>query len=102
MKNYSIMKNQTWELVELPKNKVPIGRKWLYKSKFKADGSIDKYKVRLVAKGYSQKNGIDYEDTFAHVSKLDTIRISIALATKHKWKIHQLYVKSAFMNGELK
>ena len=51
----SLMKNQTWELTEFPKNKVPIGCKWLFKSKFKVDGSIDKYKARLVAKGYAQK-----------------------------------------------
>ena len=55
----SLMKNQTWELVELLENKVHIGSKWLYKSKFKIDGSIDKYKARLVAKGYSQNEGID-------------------------------------------
>jgi hypothetical protein len=61
----SLMKNHTWELVEFFENKVPIGSKWLYKSKFKADGSIDKYKERLVAKGYSQNEGIDYDDTFA-------------------------------------
>ena len=69
----SIMKNDTWELTKLPKNKVPIGCKWLYKTKFNADGSIDKYKAILVAKGYSQWEGIDYEDTFAPVAKLNTI-----------------------------
>eukprot|EP00253_Pinus_taeda_P023259 PITA_23259 len=93
-----VMKNETWELT----NKVLIGSKWLYKTKFDADGRIDKYKARLVAKGYSQKEGIDYEDTFAPVAKMNTIIIMIALATKYDWKLHQLDVKSAFLNGDLK
>ena len=98
----SLMKNQTWELVQLFENKVPIGRKWLYKSKFKADGRIDKLKARLVAKGYPQQEGIYYEDTFALVAKLNTIRVLISLATKRNWNIHQLDVKFAFLNGYLK
>lgn len=98
----SILKNKTWDLVELPKGKQPISCKWLYKPKFKTDGSIDKNKARLVARGYSQKEGIDYEETFAPIAKLNTIITLISLATKHHWMIHELDVKSTFLNRELK
>jgi hypothetical protein len=86
----SIMKNETWELTKLPKDKKPIECKWIYKPKFKANGSIDKYKARLVAKGNSQKEGIDYAKTFAPIATLNNIRLLIALATKYRWKLHQL------------
>lgn len=82
------MKNETWKFTEFPKNKVPIGCKWLYKSNFNVDGSINKYKSRLITKGYSQKDGIDFEDTFSPIAKLNKNRIMIALATKHNWKMH--------------
>jgi hypothetical protein len=98
----SIMKKKTWELIIFPKDKNPIGCKWIDKHKFKADGSIDKYKAILVEKGYSHKEGIDYVETFAPVANLNTIRMLIALTTKHHWKLHQLDVKSSFLNGELK
>ena len=96
------MKNNTWELTEFPKHKNPIGCKWIYKPKFKSNGSIDKYKARLVAKGYSQTEGIDYAETFSSVAKLYAIRLLIVLATKYHWKLHQLDVKYAFLNGDLK
>lgn len=69
--------------------------------KLNSDGSIQKHKARLVVKGYSQQYGVDYNETFAPVARLDTIRVLIALATRKKWKIHQLDVKSAFLNKYL-
>eukprot|EP00253_Pinus_taeda_P006942 PITA_06942 len=98
----SINRNHTWDLVELLEGKIPIRCKWLYKPKINADGSIEKLKARLVAKGYSQQEGIYFDDTFAPVAKLNTIRMLISLATKHKWKLHQLDVKSAFLNDDWK
>lgn len=89
-------------MVEHPKGKQTIGCKWLYKPKINADGTIDKLKVGLVVKGYSQKEGIDYEETFAPIAKLDTIRMLISIATNKHWMIHRLDVKSTFLNGELK
>ena len=96
-----IEKNNTWELVDRPTSKPVIGVKWVYKIKQNLDGTISKYKARLVAKGYAQKPGIDYNETFAPVARLDTIRTIIALASKKNWKLFQLDVKSAFLNGML-
>ena len=73
----------------------------MYKVKYKADGTIDKYKARLVARGFSQKEGIDYEETFAPTAKMSTIRLVLALAAQFNWKVHQMDVKSAFLNGDL-
>jgi len=72
----------------LLENKVLIGSKWFFKTKFNVDASIDKFKARLVAKIYSQKQGIDYEETFVPIEKMNTIRLMIALATKYNWKLH--------------
>ncbi|CAL5325451.1 unnamed protein product [Camellia sinensis] len=96
-----IEKNKTWELVEKPKEKEIIGVKLIFKTKFNPDGSIQKNKARLVAKGYSQQPGIDFQETFAPVARLDTIRAIIALVAQKGWFLHQLDVKSAFLNGKL-
>lgn len=96
-----IEKNNTWELVDCPRDKDIIGVKWVYKTKLNPDGTIQKHKARLVAKGYSQQPGIDYNETFAPVARLDTIRALIALTAQKGWSIYQLDVKSAFLNGVL-
>jgi len=96
-----IEKNNTWELVKRSIDKPVIGVKWVYKTKLYLDGTIQKHKARLVAKGYAQKSGIDYNETFAPVARLDTILTLIALAAQKGWKLFQLDVKSAFLNGVL-
>ncbi|KAG8488362.1 hypothetical protein CXB51_016389 [Gossypium anomalum] len=87
----------TWDLVERPEKKV-IGVRWVFRAKFNADGSLNKHKAILVVKGYSQQYGVDFEETFAPVARLDTIKLLFALAAQKKWQIHQLDVKSAFLN----
>lgn len=77
---FSIEKNSTWELVELPSGVKPIGLKWVFKIKRNADGSISKFKVRLVAKGYVQKHGVDYDEVFAPVARVEMIRLIMSLA----------------------
>ena len=96
-----IEKNETWVLVDRPKNKNVIGVKWVYKTKLNPDGSINKLKARLVVKGYTQQLGIDFTDTFAPVARYETIRLLFAIAAQGGWKIHQLDVKSSFLNGYL-
>jgi hypothetical protein len=95
----SIIKNDVWEVVPRPKNKDLVSSKWIYKIKHATDGSIEKHKARFVACGFSQKEGIDYEETFAPVAKYTSIRTIIAHAAKTKWKLHKMDVKTTFLNG---
>jgi hypothetical protein len=97
----SIRDNKTWTLAPLPVGRTAIGCKWVFKVKLKSDGTIDRYKARLVAKGYSQQEGIDFSETFAPVARFSSIRILLALGAHYDWEIHQMDVKTAFLNGDL-
>jgi hypothetical protein len=97
----SLMDNETWTLCTLPANRKAIGCRWVLKKKLKADGTLDKYKARLVAKGYSQQEGIDYDETFSPVVKFNSIRIILAIAVNNNMLLHQMDVKTAFLNGKI-
>uniref|UniRef100_A0A2N9H4X0 Integrase catalytic domain-containing protein n=1 Tax=Fagus sylvatica TaxID=28930 RepID=A0A2N9H4X0_FAGSY len=97
----SMDKNNVWELVDLPPGRKTIGNKCVLKVKRKADGSIDRYKARLVAKCYIQREGIDYEDTFSPVVRFASIRLILSIVAKHDLELFQMDVKTAFLNGEL-
>ena len=92
------MKNDVWDVIPRPKGKSVVTSEWIYKIKH-ADGSIEKYKARFVARGFSQKEGIDYEETFAPVARYTSIISVLSLAAVMKWKIHQMDVKTSFLNG---
>ncbi|KAD3067000.1 hypothetical protein E3N88_34880 [Mikania micrantha] len=97
----AIEKHDTWKLVDCPSERNIVGLKWLFKTKLGVDGKILRYKARLVGKGYSQQHGIDYQETFAHVARFETIRVVIAVAAQRGWPLYQLGMKTAFLNGEL-
>jgi hypothetical protein len=93
--------NATWELVALPKDKKAIGCKWVYKVKHNADGSMNRYKAKLVAKGYAQTYGIDYEETYSPIAKMKTVRAIIVMAAAKGWSLHQMDVNNVFFHGDL-
>ena len=97
----SLLENDTWELVPAPKDKNIVGSKWVFKVKRNQDGSVDRYKARLVAKGFSQMKGIDYNEVFSPVTHNASLRSLLAIANAHDYEIHQMDVKTAFLNGTL-
>ncbi|GJZ15952.1 putative RNA-directed DNA polymerase [Tanacetum coccineum] len=97
----ALYRNNTWDLVELPKGMKAIGSKWVWKIKYKSDGEIERYKARLVAKGFNQREGIDFDETFSLVVKIVTVRCLINLAVQNGWNLYQMDVNNAFLYGDL-
>jgi hypothetical protein len=92
-------RNQVWTLVDPPRDVNVIGTKWVFKNKQGEDGEVVRNKARLVAQGYSQVEGLDFGETFAPVARLEAIRILLAFAASKGFKLYQMDVKSAFLNG---
>nr|GEZ09403.1 putative RNA-directed DNA polymerase [Tanacetum cinerariifolium] len=97
----AIEQNQTWKLVDLPANTKCIGVKWVFKTKLNERGEVEKYKAKLVARGYGQEYGVDYVEVYAPIARMDTIRMMIAIAAQKGWNIYHMDVKSAFLHGKL-
>jgi len=93
--------NDTWTLVPRPPGVNLVTGKWVFRHKFKSDGSLDRYKARWVLRGFTQRPGIDYDETFSPVVKPATIRVVLTLALSRSWPIHQLDAKNAFLHGTL-
>jgi hypothetical protein len=97
----SILKNDVWDVVPRLEGKSVVNSKWIYKIKHVVDGSIEKYKARFVARGFSQIEGVDYGESFAPVAKYTSIQSIIALASSMGWKLHHMDVNTSFLNGEI-
>ena len=98
----SLYENKTWDLVPLPAGVNPIKCKWVFSLKYDGEGKITRYKVRLVIKGCAQKQGINYNDTYAPVARLSSLRVLLSIVNKFDMHLHQLDVKNAFLNGLLR
>jgi hypothetical protein len=97
----ALLGNDTWDLVPPPQNAKIISGKWVFRHKLKPDGSLDRYKARWVLRGFSQEQGIDFDETFSPVVKPATVRVVLSIALSLKWKTRQLDVKNAFLHGKL-
>ena len=98
---FSLDKNETWEKCELRRRKKTVGCRWVYTFKYLADGTIERYKERLVAQGYTQTYRVDYSETFSPVAKIDIIRVLFSIAVNKDWPLHQFDVKNAFSHGKI-
>ena len=97
----TLERNHTWSLVPLPPGHKAIGYRLVYKIKYNSDGSVERYKVWPVVKGYTQVEGIDYKETFSPTTKFTTLRCLLTIASSRKWFTHQLSVQNVFLHGSL-
>jgi hypothetical protein len=94
------MENDTWDLVPLPKGRKLVICKWVYINKYASKISVERHKAWLVSKGFSQVEGIDYNETFSPVAKMNSILLILSLVASHKWEVHHMDVKSSFLHGD--
>jgi len=99
--HHALLQNDTWDLVPRPPRANIVTGKWIFQHKFKSDGSLERYKARWVLCGFTQRPGVDFDETFSPVVKPATVRTVLSLALSHTWTIHQLDVKNAFLYGTL-
>jgi len=97
----ALEKNNTWSIVSVLNGKKPVGCKWIYKIKYNSDGTVERYKARLVAKCFTQTYGIDYQETFAPVAKMNTVRVLLSIVVNKGWSLFQMDVKNDFLQGTL-
>ena len=99
--NNSLQSNKVWKLEQLPNGTKPLKGKWHFAVKYNADGTVNKYKARFVAKGFSQKEGVDYNETYSPTARLTTIRVLLNLAAQYEVCPKQLDIKTAFLNAKI-
>jgi hypothetical protein len=97
----SLLENQTWDLVPLPSGRKLVKCRWVYKTKSVADEQISRYKAKLVAKGFQQVHGIDYDETFAPVENMDSVCLALSIVAAKGWEVHQIDVKNGFLHNDL-
>jgi hypothetical protein len=97
----SLLENQTWDLVPLPSGRKIFTCRWVYGTKSAVDGQINRYKAGIFAKGFQQVHGIDYDETFSPIAKMDSIRLALSIAASKGWEVHQMDMKNAFLHGDL-